>query len=111
MDTCSYTFSLQKIEKQLGRKLNSPTYQNRYIDIDILFYDDIILESNELTIPHPRLHLRDFTMVPLTEIAADYIHPVFALSMNMLSSKYSENNSLKIIAQSKTPFILRSNEV
>ncbi len=102
---------LQQIEKGLGRKLNSPAYQNRFIDIDILFFDDIQMESKELTIPHPRLHLRDFTMVPLIEIAADYIHPVFALSLNMLSLQNHDNNSVKVVARSKTPFTLKSNEV
>jgi len=49
------------IEKNLGRQRNdSPTYQPRTIDIDILFYNYDIINSNQLTIPHPRLHLRKF---------------------------------------------------
>ena len=99
---------LQRIEKDLGRELNSPTYQNRNIDIDILFYNDIRIESKELTIPHPRLHLRDFTMIPLIEIAGDYIHPIFEQRLDMLSPKFQDNNSVKIVEYIKTPL---SNEV
>ena len=44
------------------------------IDIDILFYDDILFETKKLIIPHPRLHLRKFTLLPLVEIAPDFIH-------------------------------------
>lgn len=94
---------LQKIEKELGRKLRSKTYKNRNIDIDILFYNDIKIESENLTIPHPRLHLRDFTMIPLVEIAGDYIHPVFGQRLDMLSTKFCDNNSIKVVEFIKTP--------
>src|SRR3990170_4556237 len=68
-------FFLKQIERQMGRQAsfrNAP----RPIDIDILFYDDLILESPELTIPHPRMSERAFVLVPLAEIAADVVHPV-----------------------------------
>ncbi len=66
---------LKWIEKRMGRMAafrNAP----RPIDMDILFYDDLALESPELQIPHPRLHERAFVLVPLVEIAPDLIHPV-----------------------------------
>jgi 2-amino-4-hydroxy-6-hydroxymethyldihydropteridine diphosphokinase len=65
---------LKDIENRLGRK---PTFPNgpRTIDIDILFYDNKILNSNDLVIPHPRLTVRAFVLVPLNEIAPDFIHP------------------------------------
>jgi 2-amino-4-hydroxy-6-hydroxymethyldihydropteridine diphosphokinase len=65
----------QKIEKYLGRKHKN---QNacRTIDIDILFFDDIVLNNEKLTVPHPRLHLRKFTLIPLSEIANDFVHPI-----------------------------------
>jgi 2-amino-4-hydroxy-6-hydroxymethyldihydropteridine diphosphokinase len=66
---------LKSIEQTLGRvegKQNAP----REIDIDILFYDDLILDTSELTIPHPRLHERPFVLVPLEEIDRFLEHPV-----------------------------------
>ncbi len=66
---------LKKLETDLGRE---KTFRNgpRIIDIDILFYDDLIFEQAELTIPHPRLHERAFVLVPLNDIAPELMHPV-----------------------------------
>jgi len=66
---------LKRIERRMGRQ---PSFRDapRPIDIDILFYDDLVIESPELTIPHPRLPQRAFMLVPLAEIAPDLIHPV-----------------------------------
>ncbi len=65
----------KKIEAELGR---TPGFPNapRPIDIDILFYDNQVLNDKELTIPHPRLVERAFVLVPLAEIAPDMVHPV-----------------------------------
>jgi len=66
---------LKRLEIVLGRKAS---FQNgpRLIDIDILFYDDLIYESALVTVPHPRLHERGFVLLPLMDIAPDLIHPV-----------------------------------
>lgn len=64
----------KKIEARLGRKHSFPNAP-RPIDIDILFYDDEVLNSKELTIPHPKLVERAFVLVPLAEIAPDLVHP------------------------------------
>ena len=66
---------LKRLEVALGRKAS---FQNgpRLIDIDILFYDDLIFESPELMIPHPRVHERGFVLLPMMDIAPDFIHPV-----------------------------------
>lgn len=67
----------QKIEKELGRAEKSTiTYKDRIIDIDIILYGDYIIESKELTLPHPLFHLRDFVMKPLAEIAPELVHPI-----------------------------------
>ncbi|MEN8172836.1 MAG: 2-amino-4-hydroxy-6-hydroxymethyldihydropteridine diphosphokinase [Chloroflexota bacterium] len=65
---------LKEIEFQLGRR---PTFRNgpRVVDLDILFYDDWIVQSEELVIPHPRLHKRAFVLVPLADIAPNFLHP------------------------------------
>ena len=74
---------LKAIEKRLGRK---PTflYGPRTIDLDILFYDDLVLETSSLTIPHPRLDERAFVLVPFANLDSDMIHPVSGKSIREL---------------------------
>ncbi|HKR05268.1 MAG TPA: 2-amino-4-hydroxy-6-hydroxymethyldihydropteridine diphosphokinase [Bacteroidia bacterium] len=74
---------LKEIEKEIGRT-TSEKWKQRIIDIDILFYDEIIFESEELTIPHPMLHERKFTLVPLIEIMPGFIHPVLKKTISEL---------------------------
>ncbi|UCE78646.1 MAG: 2-amino-4-hydroxy-6-hydroxymethyldihydropteridine diphosphokinase [Nitrospiraceae bacterium] len=66
---------IKKIEDELGRQ-ESVRWGPRSIDIDILLYDDIILNGHELVIPHPLMHEREFVLRPLSEIAPDKTHPV-----------------------------------
>src|SRR5215210_9003149 len=66
---------LKRLEAALGRK-ESLTNGTRLIDIDILFYDDLVLENPSLVIPHPRLHERGFVLLPLMDVAPDLVHPV-----------------------------------
>jgi 2-amino-4-hydroxy-6-hydroxymethyldihydropteridine diphosphokinase len=65
-----------KIETLLGRVRGEKQYQSRVIDIDILLYDKLIINEENLTIPHPHLHERRFVLVPLCDIAPELIHPV-----------------------------------
>ncbi|WP_337942763.1 2-amino-4-hydroxy-6-hydroxymethyldihydropteridine diphosphokinase [Parabacteroides sp.] len=68
----------QQIEVEMGRTQKSNgTYHDRIIDIDILLYDDLILQTPELTLPHPLMQDRRFVMEPLLEIAPSVVHPVF----------------------------------
>jgi 2-amino-4-hydroxy-6-hydroxymethyldihydropteridine diphosphokinase len=67
----------QAIETALGR-VRHEKWGSRLIDIDLLFYGDIICQTEVLTLPHPWLHLRRFTLVPLAEIAPGFRHPVLA---------------------------------
>lgn len=77
---------LKKIEKEMGRK-TSVRYGPRIIDIDIIFYDDLIYESDELIIPHPLMHKRYFILKPLSDIAPDFVHPVLNLTVKELLDK------------------------
>ncbi len=78
----------QDIEIKLGRKQKASTnYVSRLMDIDILFYNSDIIETDKLTIPHPRLHLRKFTLECLTDIIPNYIHPVFKTQISELSKQ------------------------
>ncbi len=66
---------IKQLETDLGRR---PSFRwgPRIIDIDILFYDEEVLDTPELTVPHPRLQERAFVLVPLADIAPDWTHPV-----------------------------------
>lgn len=66
-----------QIEKELGRaEKSNGVYHDRIIDIDILLYDDEVLQIPGLTLPHPLMHERKFVMDPLSEIAPFVVHPV-----------------------------------
>ncbi len=66
-----------KTETTLGRiRTDSAEYVSREIDIDILFFNDEVIENDHLSIPHPRLHERGFVLVPMMDLAPDHIHPV-----------------------------------
>jgi len=73
-------------ERKMGRK---PTrcFGPRLIDIDILLYDDLILDSPDLTIPHPRLEERAFVLLPLREIASQLVHPLLGANVEELWQK------------------------
>lgn len=73
----------QAIEQQLGR-VRLEKWGSRLIDIDLLYYDQLTLQTETLTIPHPYLHLRRFTLVPLAEIAPNFRHPVFGKTSQTL---------------------------
>jgi len=76
---------VKDIETRMGR-VPSLTNAPRIIDIDILFYDDKIIETQNLTIPHSRLHDRAFVLIPLVEIAPDLVHPKLGKSIIQLAS-------------------------
>jgi len=72
---------LLEIEGRLGRLRNGEQNSDRTVDIDILLFNDDIIDSQYLRIPHPRLHLRKFVLVPLCEIAGNQVHPALRKSM------------------------------
>lgn len=83
---------LKSIEQKLGRKTlerNGP----RIIDLDILFYGDQILKENDLQVPHPKIGERPFVLVPLAEIAPNFIHPVNKKTIADMLSKLDYDKS------------------
>ncbi len=77
---------LKKIEREMGRK---ETYRwgPRTIDLDLLFFDDVIMDTPDLRIPHPLLHEREFVLRPLSEIAPDKVHPILKKTVRELFSE------------------------
>lgn len=91
----------QRIEKELGRTAKTTTaYADRIIDIDIIDYDNQIIKISQqstvnslLTLPHPLMHLRNFVLYPLADIAPEWMHPILKLTAQELKEK-SEDKSI-----------------
>ena len=90
--------TLKGIEGLVGR---TPTFRNgpREIDIDILLYGDLVLESEDLTIPHPRIAERAFVLVPLADIATDIVHPVTGQTVAMLLASVEGKEGVRLWGQ------------
>ncbi len=72
------------IENEMGRVRVPGGYASRLIDLDILLYEDLVIEGDFIQVPHPRLHLRKFVLMPLAEIASGIIHPILGKTMSEL---------------------------
>ena len=86
-----------EIEHELGR-VRYERWGARVIDIDILYFDHLILDTARLTIPHPRLHERRFTLAPLAEIAPDFIHPVLNKSSEQLMAECTDISEVSLFS-------------
>lgn len=82
----------QNIEKDMGRVAKSvdKVYSDRIIDIDLLLFDNSIIEYPHLVLPHPHLHEREFVLLPLLDIAGEIVHPVLGKTMNELAKKIKQ---------------------
>jgi 2-amino-4-hydroxy-6-hydroxymethyldihydropteridine diphosphokinase len=80
---------IEQIEREMGRTTKTcGLYQDRVIDIDILLYEDIILNTSRLTLPHPLMHKRSFAIVPLAGIAPRLLHPVLGKTIGELAGSF-----------------------
>ncbi len=86
---------LQRIETQFGR-VRREQWGARTLDLDLLLYGDLICKSDDLEIPHPRMLDRAFVLVPLAEIAPDWIHPIVGMSIAELASKINQSDIQKL---------------
>jgi 2-amino-4-hydroxy-6-hydroxymethyldihydropteridine diphosphokinase len=87
-------FLCKSMEYLLGRKPRE-RWHEREIDIDLIFFDDIILQSDVLTIPHIMMHLRNFVLAPAAEIAPGWIHPLFGESVSALLDKCPDKSIIR----------------
>ena len=95
--------SLLLIEKKLGRKrLNNEEYSNRSIDLDILLFDDEIIFSKTLIVPHPRMLNRKFVMIPLVEIAPNTIHPIEKKHLQNCLQNCNDTSEINVIQEKLT---------
>ncbi len=78
---------LKTIEAEMGRSGKGPRYGPRPIDLDILLYDDLVMDAGSLVVPHPRLHKRRFVLQPLCDIAPDIRHPLLHQTMLALLAR------------------------
>ncbi len=91
---------LLKIEKELGR-VRDARWGPRIIDLDILLYDDLVMDEEGLVIPHPYLHERRFVLVPLAEIAPGLIHPRLKKSMSELLMGLHDSKKIEKVRRTK----------
>ena len=93
--------ALQRIETDLGRERPFPNAP-RTIDLDLLFYDELLLTTPELTLPHPRLHERHFVLAPLADLAPDLIHPRLGSSVRELLAALGRPSGIRRYPESAT---------
>ena len=84
----------QEIEREIGRTMKSldGVYHDRLIDIDLLMYDDVVMNTSELTLPHPYLAERLFVLEPLEEIAPDAVHPLLNITIREILLNFRQKN-------------------
>jgi 2-amino-4-hydroxy-6-hydroxymethyldihydropteridine diphosphokinase len=87
----------QGLERQMGRRPSPSRWTDRVIDLDILFFGDMVLEGPELTIPHPELHRRRFVLAPLCEIAPDLRHARLGSDIRELLARVPDDKRVREI--------------
>lgn len=88
----------QQIEHEMGRERKEAQYVSRIIDIDILFFGNQIINKDNLVVPHPRIQERRFVLVPLCEIAPDFIHPIVQKSITELLHECPDQLKVTIVS-------------
>lgn len=102
---------LHELETLIGRKRNeNGGYTSRLIDLDILFCDDTIVDDNEVVLPHPLLHKRKFVLIPMNEIAPDFVHPVFRKTIHALLLECNDRLKVQIYKPTHSEFSPETHE-
>lgn len=88
---------LRDIERGFGRKSDGPRFGPRVLDLDLLFFDELVVKTDHLEIPHPRLHERRFVLQPLCDIAPGLIHPVMGKTIRRLLSDLRDGKQVVLL--------------
>ncbi len=88
---------LKSIELKMGRTPSLIQWGPRLIDLDIIFYGDRIIEEEGLKVPHPYAHLRGFVLMPLNEIAPDFLHPLLKKRVSELLDALPDKKGVKLL--------------
>lgn len=86
------------VEKNMGR-VRTSKWSERLIDIDILLYNDLVINSNELIVPHPQLPSRRFALAPLSEIAPQFVHPLLYVTIKALLEQCPDGLDVAVVGE------------
>ena len=92
---------LKTLEKELDRDGKPFRFGPRIIDLDIVYYDDLIFKSDRLEIPHPRMHERCFVLIPLCDIGALVLHPVLKLTTSKILDRIEKKETQEVFLLDK----------
>ncbi len=92
MSPIALLHALQKIQKKIGRKKGGIRFGPRILDLDIIFYDLLIMDTKKLVLPHPRMHKRAFVLKPICDIDQKVIHPVLQMDVKTLLDGLNDND-------------------
>lgn len=93
-----------KVEKQLGRiRSNQQGYQSRIIDVDLIIFDDVVIDSDKLQVPHPLMQNRKFVLMPIQDLKLNWKHPVFQKSISELIAVTPDDSVCTVVQELKNP--------